>query len=286
MKANTFIIGVQKAGTTSLYRYMSQHPEVYFSEVKEVTYFVDNEQFAKGLDWYHSFFNKHKQESVIATSYVHMLVDQDAPVRLKEYNPDAKIIICLREPLARANSAFHYAVKNGWESEGSSLREVFNHPADLSGIANIRFHDRNYFENGLYHKHISNWLKYFPREQLHLVRDVDLRHKTSEELKKVFDFLDIDSNASIDTSKEFNKAGKVISKDLQKLILNKESKLKLFLRRRLPKSLRVWILGNVVSRIEAMNRIDESNAEIEAKEIQQYFRDDLNKLKNEFGIEL
>ena len=57
-KVNTMIIGVQKTGTTSLYEYMRQHSEVCFSEIKEITYFVDDEFYEKGESYLHSFFNK------------------------------------------------------------------------------------------------------------------------------------------------------------------------------------------------------------------------------------
>lgn len=284
MKANTFIIGSQKAGTTSLYRYLAQHPDVYFSEVKEVTYFVDNEHYEKGVEWYHDFFNKHSSEPIIASSFVHMLVDDNAPERLFKYNPDSKIIICLREPVSRAHSAFHYAIKNGWESEETSFEDCLTRELDASTMPITRYHDRNYFHNGLYHHHINQWLKYFPREQITLVKDTDLRHQGSEVLSKIFSFLGIKNHTEIDTSKEFNKAGKVRSKNLQKLILNKESKFKLMLRKSLPKPLRVWLLGNVVSKMESMNRVDQVNPEFDKKMFNQFFEEDLRKLREDFGI--
>lgn len=284
MKANTFIIGSQKAGTTSLYRYLAQHPDVYFSEVKEVTYFVDNEHYEKGVEWYHDFFNKHNSEPIVASSFVHMLVDEKAPERLYEYNRDSKIIICLREPVSRAHSAFHYAIKNGWESEETSFEECLTRELDSSKMPITRYHDRNYFHNGLYHHHINQWIKYFPRDQITLVKDTDLRHKGSEVLSSIFNFLGIKDHAEIDTSKEFNKAGKVRSKNLQKLILNKESKFKLMLRKSLPKPLRVWLLGNVVSKMESMNRVDQVNPEFDQGAFRKFFEEDLKKLKKDFGI--
>lgn len=286
MKANTFIIGAQKAGTTSLYQYMAQHPDVYFSEVKEVTYFVDDEHYAKGLDWYHGFFNRYQTQKVIATSFVHMLVDAHAPQRLQEYNPDSKIIICLRDPVQRAHSAYHYAIKNGWESESTQFIDCLHRELDPQSMPMTRYHDRNYFVNGLYAQHIQRWQQYFPAKQFFFIQDQDLRNNAKDVLVRLFQFLEIDTDVEVDTSKEFNKAGKVRSKGLQKLILNKESKIKLWVRKTLPKSWRVWLLGNVVSQVEKLNRVDAANPQIEEDQYQQYFEKDLAQLKSLFGIDL
>ena len=106
-KVNLLVIGTQKAGTTSLYEYIRQHPDIYFSDVKEVTYFVEDALYSKGEDYYHSFFTKIENEKIIASSYVHMLPCKKCPGRVKEYNPDMKFIVMLREPVSRAYSAYN-----------------------------------------------------------------------------------------------------------------------------------------------------------------------------------
>ena len=66
-KVNLLIIGAQKAGTTSLYQYIKQHPDVYFSEIKEITYFVVDKYYQKGIEYFHSFFSKYNNEKIIAS---------------------------------------------------------------------------------------------------------------------------------------------------------------------------------------------------------------------------
>ena len=160
-KVNLMIIGSQKSGTTSLYEYMKQHPNIYFSEVKEVTYFTDDLSYKKGELYFHSYFKKYVNEKIIASSDVHILPSKEAPIRIKKYNRNMKFIIVLREPVSRAYSAYNYAIKNSWEDSRNSF-------LDTIGLENDRVRDKKYnlmyFENGKYYKHITYWYKFFPEK--------------------------------------------------------------------------------------------------------------------------
>jgi hypothetical protein len=284
-KVNLLILGTQKAGTTSLYEYIRQHHDIYFSDVKEVTYFVEDKLYQKGEDYYHSFFTKVTNEKIIASAYVHMLSCKEAPLRVKQYNKDMKFIIMLREPVSRAYSAYNYAIKNGWENEKNSFEDTIT--LEPERIKNKQF-DLMYFENGMYYKHIKRWQEYFPKENFLLIKDTDLRNDPKEVLKKVFQFLNIENDENIDTSKEFNKAGVVRSKILQSFLLKKDSTFKSMVGRLLSRNLRVWVRANVLKKIYQFNQIDQHYNELDENlknKLSEYFRSDLKALKDQFEIE-
>ena len=86
-RVNTLVIGAQKSGTTSFCEYLKQHPDVAFSAVKELTWFVDDTSYARGPDEFHQYFAEDADSSVVATSYVHMLSSGEAASRAHGLQP-------------------------------------------------------------------------------------------------------------------------------------------------------------------------------------------------------
>jgi hypothetical protein len=283
-KVNLLIIGTQKAGTTSLYEYIKQHNDIYFSDVKEITYFVEDDQYKKGEEYYHSFFTKVDSEKIIASAYVHMLPSKKAPKRVKEYNSDMKFIVMLRNPVDRAYSAYNYAIKNGWEDANNSFEDTI--ALEKERIENEQF-DLTYFYNGMYSQHLEYWQKYFPKENFLLIKDTELKNNASEVLVKVFEFLGIDTQQQIDTSKEFNKAGVVRFKFLQSFLLKKNSYIKKFLGSLMPRKVKVWIRANILKKVYQFNQVDKKNKEMDKElylSIGNILKKDLESLKNDFNI--
>ena len=104
-KLDFLIICTQKAGTTSLYEYITQHPQLYLPKVKEIQYFVDERFYNKGDSYLNSFTQDRKNETIGGMAYVHMLPSKEAPLRVKAYNPDMKMLVMHRAPVKRAYSA-------------------------------------------------------------------------------------------------------------------------------------------------------------------------------------
>lgn len=103
-----FIVGAQKAGTSSLFRYLELSPNLTGSEPKEVGFFDKEYHFKKGVDWYERHFVRRKKGSQIYFEATpEYLYREQVPRRIYEYNPNAKIVILLREPVSRAYSAWN-----------------------------------------------------------------------------------------------------------------------------------------------------------------------------------
>ena len=116
MKVDFFIVGAPKAGTTSLYHYLNEHPEISMSSQKEPDYFSDADIQNEGMYYgknridtikkYHSLFDDNSESKLKGEASVSYLFYKNVPQKIKAYNPDSKIIIMLRNPIERAFS--HY----------------------------------------------------------------------------------------------------------------------------------------------------------------------------------
>ncbi len=291
-KVNLLIIGTQKAGTTSLFYYLNQHPDIYFSEVKEVIYFANDEHYKRGEKYYHSFFPKLKGQKIVASSYVHMLPNPKCAERVKNYNPEMKFIVMLRDPIKRAVSAYNYAINNNWEDKELSLMDAFDIEPKRLASPNPNY-DLTYFYNGLYYQHLSHWFEYFPRQNFLITKDTDLRTHSKEVFQKIFDFLEIGKDVEIDTSKNYNEAVEVRSRFLQGMFITNNPIIIKTLRAILPRSAKLWMLTKFLPWLRSLNskavtKPNPSKAiskqQVIDEKIKAYFSEDTLKLKQELNI--
>lgn len=212
------IIGAQKSGTTSLYKYLTKHPDIKPSYVvKELNYFDDD--YVRGADWYRSNFPKRRKGKLYFEGTTHYLYHPLSPQRIKETLPDIKVIALLRNPIDRAYSNYKHQIsakRETLEFEDAIQSE----PGRLAGEKEKLLLDPNYIsynythfsyvERGKYINQINNWLKHFPRKQMLILSSDDFFNSTDETLKKIFAFLEV-KNIKINTKKQHN-TGKYVSK--------------------------------------------------------------------------
>jgi len=297
-KVNLLIIGTQKAGTTSLYYYLKQHPSIYFSEVKEVNYFAIDEFYKRGVKYYHSFFPNHKKQEIIASAYVHMLPNPKCAERVKEYNPDMKFIVMLRDPIKRAISAYKYAIQNHWEKEDVSFTKAFELESERLNSENPNY-DITYFYDGLYYKHLSNWMNHFPKKNFIIIRDTDLKNNPEQVLSSIFEFLNIDKEKKIDFSRNYNEAGEVRFKYLQGLLVTGTPMINKIFGVILPRRFKLYILSRALPwlrRLNSTNKTSEKPSKSESigldinadnnSAIKSYFINDNEMLKEKLDIQI
>lgn len=113
MKVDILIVGFQKCGTSALHNFLSNHPKIISSNPKESHFFSYDYRYQKGNEYYHSFFKNlslKKDEGVkfleASPSYIESKYYKKALKRIKEYNPDVKVICLVRNPIERAYSAW------------------------------------------------------------------------------------------------------------------------------------------------------------------------------------
>jgi len=229
---NFFIVGAPKAGTTSLYHYLAQHPDVYMSPIKEPNYFSEEirlgnidanwqewaqredeslQQYLRGSmqekrfggivsNWpdYVKLFQNVNGEKALGEASVCYLWSKTAAQNIASILPNAKIIMVLRDPVERAFSQYKQSVANGLVK--NSFRELvetnLNRKSDKFDLLNP------FLEFGLYHEQVKRYMELFPTENLRIYLYEELRHTLSETLADIFRFLEVDPQFAPDTSEQ------------------------------------------------------------------------------------
>jgi hypothetical protein len=207
---NFFIVGAAKCGTTSLYEYLSQHPDIFMCPVKEPHFFtslVENNnrdlykvpekgkkyhtRIVRDLVVYNNLFdegNSYKIRGEASPSYLWAI---DAPQRIFNYNSQARIIILLRDPVRRLISNYQMDHAMGIQKSTrflETVKEEFKKEKKIWGI------DRIYIDLGFYYEQISRYAALFPSQQLLIVKFDELIASPKPALQRIFRFLGADEN--------------------------------------------------------------------------------------------
>ncbi len=172
-------VGAQKSGTSWAYTCLYDHPQVC-APIKEI-HFFSRPRWSEGRAWYERHFSAcedGKKAGEFSTSY---LYSKEAPQRIHELYPDAKIIAILRNPIDRAYSQYRNAIKSGEISEDTQF-EVY-----AQGEVSV-------LEQGLYAEQIARYDKYFKKEQLLVLIYEDIKKDPVLFMKRIYEFLGIDAS--------------------------------------------------------------------------------------------
>jgi hypothetical protein len=229
---NFFVVGAPKAGTTSLYHYLGQHPEVYMSPIKEPNFFASEirpenvseelqervrrdmngvKAYLQGrmsenrfggmvLEWedYLKLFQNVKEEKAIGEASVLYLWSKTAAGNIFSRIPDAKIVIILRDPAERAFSQYLHGVTNGIIYE-SFRQHIYNGSRENNEKFRVGYPS---LELGLYYEQVNRYLEIFPRENVRIFFFEDYRQRPARMLKELFCFLNVDSSFTPDMSRK------------------------------------------------------------------------------------
>ena len=187
------ILGTQKGGTTSLYRWLGQHPQVVEASRKEVHYFDIN--YSKGENWYRSHFPRPgelEDGQITGEGSPYYMCVPHAPARIAKLLPEVPLIVLLRNPVERAISHYFHSQRNGREplpieqamaeEESRIDGEFARMQADGRYISRAhRWH--SYKARGRYVEQLRAVLAHFPPEQLLILKSEDL----FQEPQRIFD---------------------------------------------------------------------------------------------------
>jgi hypothetical protein len=206
---NLFIVGAAKCGTTSLYEYLAQHPQIYMCPVKEPHFFsnkVENsnkslyERPAKGKKYhtkiikdravYDSLFDEGEGLKIRGEASPTYLWDPESALKIFNYNSHAKIIVILRNPVDRLISSYQMNYSLGLQSNTNDFLDTIKN--EYKKEKKIWGYDGIYLDLGLYNEQISRYSALFPSQQLLILKFDDLIKNTSETIKRVLNFLDVD----------------------------------------------------------------------------------------------
>ncbi len=287
-----FVVGAARSGTTSLYNYLKQHPEVFLSDVKELNHFSQVEsndhsdyktpkkgesyhtKIIKSYEVYESLFSEagdHQKTGDVSPSY---LWGTDTAKRIQKHNPNAKIIITLRNPVERAFS--HYVMNYGVGYDKiSNFGDALNAKQDrVWGGGNLYVAWSTYFDA------VKSYYDAFPKDSIKLLIFEDWTQEKDETLKDLFELVGVAPHFKIDHTIRHNK--KVAYKHIGLLNFIRGRFIKGAIKTILPENLR----ERIKNRFFAGGDLD-LNLEVSTrKKLEDHFRQDVMQLQQLTGIPL
>lgn len=196
MMPNVLVIGAQRAGTSSIYRYLGSHPDVSPSLRKEVEYF--STRMSMGERWYRAHFPLVGRPRVAFEATPDYLLHPKAADRASDHIPDLKAVVMLRDPVTRAFSQYGHQRRLGKEPMsfiealeaeptriGSDLDRL-SEDIDYPGIG-VRIH--GYMERGRYAPQLQRWVDAIGWDRIHVIRTEDLWADPAGTYTTLLDFL-------------------------------------------------------------------------------------------------
>ena len=192
------VIGAQKAGTTSLFRYLGRHPGVSPPRLKEIHFF--DLHWDRGISWYRAHFPLHVSGVPAFTGEAspYYLFHPRVPERMSGVLPGAKILVLLRNPVDRAISHYHWEVSYGNETlsfRNAVVREAEIVPRETArlleedGYRSFLHQHISYLSRGRYAEQLGRWLKHFSRDRILVLLAEELFANPGDTMARVQDFL-------------------------------------------------------------------------------------------------
>jgi hypothetical protein len=226
------IIGAQKAGTSALFNYLASHPDIVVPKSKELHFFDSDQLFNyKNQVWYNSQFpwpHELMGNKITFEATPCYLYNFRCAIRIYNYNPNLKLIISLREPVQRAFSAwnmyFSFKKTKPEYAEWRTFDEVIEDEIQRIDTTNFDNDFKGIVKRGIYIEQILEYLKYFPKEQIFIFEDIQLKNKTDLILSEITKFLNISDHNFVTPTNEKLHIGEYISEIAE----DSERKLKKF----------------------------------------------------------
>lgn len=296
MKVNLFSIGAMRAGSTSIYHYLDRHPEIFMSPVKE-PYFFLAEHCRKLLANEDALSKEHRQRLTNITNsgkyrtakayqslfegadnfeYIgeasHYLHHPQTAQIIHEYNPDSKIIICLRNPIDRFFSEYMLNVRN------SNINISFDEFLSSNVIWNVGTNSWdpapvNRLHKGFYSKQIIPWLKFFGDKNVKIFLFEDFAADQTEFCRKLYTWIGVDGTFQ-PISIHSQASGKPVSSQFKK-ILNTDYAVKRFLKKMIHHTVRVKLRQYVYKLTLKRAKMDQKSKDI----LYDIYEEDINRLE-------
>lgn len=292
MMPNFIILGAAKSGTTALYHYLKQHPQIYLSPIKETEFFAFegeelNFQGPKDLprlsittlEDYQAQFKDVGDETAIGEASPVYLYSSKAPEIIHNYLPDAKLIVILRDPIERAYSQFLMFIRDGREPLQNFMQAVDEEDTRIAQNWAWGWH---YLQLGLYHQQLKRYFERYPQEQIKIYLYEELKSNSAGVLKDIFDYLEVDDTFIPNTSVKHNISGIPQNKLIQSWLYEKNI-IKKIVKPFLPEKLRKDIF--IKLKKKQTLRKPELSSEVR-QPLLPFFQEDILRLQELIGKDL
>jgi len=286
---NFLVIGAAKAGTSALYRYMQQHPQVYLTPKKEPHYFSydSRTKMTNGPGdtiphavtdciAYQALFDDVSNELAYGEASPTYLYVQGASERILSEVPDVRLIAILRQPVDRAYSAYMHVVRDGRETILDFQEAIQQESNRVEAGWGPIWH---YIRGGYYHSQLLSYYDRFPADHIRVVLYDDFRSSPQSVLQSLFAFLGVDEGFVPDMSVRPNVSGVPRSGFVQSVIFRlfmKPNPVRALFRWLLPENTRFRFTTTVRNR--NLRRVPLS-ADLRGKLTRRYYLDDIAGLE-------
>ncbi len=281
---NFLIIGAAKSGTSSLYQYLKQHPQIYMSPIKEPHFFglegetlnfqgsgIENDSITN-IEDYCALFQGVSNETAIGEASNSYLYLPKAPERIKYYIPSARLIAILRNPVDRAYSSFLSLMRADWEPLNDFSQALREEEARIRGNWGFLY---RYQDLGFYYAQLKRYFEIFDSTQIRVYLYDDLKNNPVRVLQDIFKFIGVDEAFVPDTSTKFNISGIPKNKVLHNFLTG-ENPIKTVLRPLLPANLRAKLINRYFEK-----GLDKPQLSAEARhQLSNIYREDILKLQD------
>ena len=281
-KIDLFIIGTQKAGTSSLREYLIQHPELVSHNTNELPYLTFEEEYQKGFDaiWSTYFLPNIKWSSrIVIAKNVLAMYSETALRRLYDHNPEVQIVVFLRNPVNRAYSAYWYARRREEQNTSDPMSAIKN-SINSQDLDSLKKFNVAYLEVGKYVKYLRKVYEIFPANQINIFTVEDFKSDTQgvcNDLLKKIGLTPIE----IEKDRQVNSAAKPRFPALAKILYSTFSGSRL-LAQILPLKFRVWMRRSKI-KLARWNDVPFEYPKID-EDLRQWLIDFYTPHNNELGV--
>jgi hypothetical protein len=280
--ANFLMAGFEKCGTTSIYNYLEQHPQIYMSPVKEPNFLE--------RDW-DSFTGEKRKRIDTLEKYAELFADvnnshlaigegspnllfhyQTSIPRIQQYVPNAKVFAILRDPVTRAYSDYLMQIRDEYQGNNRTLLEQIQYSSTTSYT----------LLKGLYYTPVKACLEAFGTDNFKVFLYDDLSKDTTTFMQEIYNYLDVDSSFIPDTSKKSQIAQVPRSRSVNQLLKTSNPVRNIIasgLRVIMPLELRQKIRSTLVN-LNSQGKEAQPLTEEERHALSEYYYEDVLKLQD------
>jgi Sulfotransferase family len=297
---NFLLIGAQKSGTTSLYAYLKQHPQIFMSPLKEPRFFAFEgekpnfrgpgdeklyESIVGDIEAYRTLFEGVSKEKAIGEASVVYLYISSAPERIRHYIPGVKVIAILRNPVERAYSAFLHLTRDRKEPLRDFARAL---QAEEERISNNWGPIWHYRQVGFYYVQLKRYFDTFEREQIRVYLYEDLNDDPMQVMKDIYGFLGVEDAFVPEVSRRYNVSGIPTNEGWHALysFLLGQNLAKSIIRPLLPRGLRQRVSTTLLSTLQDRTLVKPPLPTEVQQQLTELYREDILKLQELIGRDL
>jgi hypothetical protein len=199
LKANLFIVGAPKCGTTAWFEYLGSHRDIFFP-AKEYCYFAHDLpkfRFVHSEEEYSKLFEASGDARIIGEASAMYLFSEAAAGAMRQYNPDAKILIFLRDQdefLPSLHNQFLWEFAEEIEDFETVWRLSGRRPAKTIPSTCLEPRTLDYAAMGRFHEQVARYLDAFPAEQVMVIHFRDWTSDPRKAYLRILDFLGLDDD--------------------------------------------------------------------------------------------